>query len=129
MTFLDEVQEVGKNLSGLADKLNEVLARAEKAIADLGLGVTASVPLLGSVGKSLAFGKESSGWKLLVVSNDGSSSIPLLNSSRKLRLESVDRIPDLVKALYNEAREESSTLATKIDQLSEYVVTELEKKP
>jgi hypothetical protein len=126
MNFLEEVQEVGKRLSAITDSLNEVLAKAEKAILELGLGVTASVPLPGSPGRSLAFGKEANGWKLLVVADDGSFSQPLLNSSRKLRLEAVDRIPPLVEALFKEAKEEQATISTKIAQLSSFITT-LEK--
>lgn len=83
--------------------LNDALRAAEAAIAALGYGVTAEVPIPGT-DTHLRFTKEGPKWLLMIVHPGGVTT--LLSASRALRVASVMALPDLTAALYEETRKQ-----------------------
>lgn len=120
-------------LAQATDELNQALLRAEAALASLGLGVRAEVEFEGfrdhdgdPIGpvRVLAFGKFDKQWRLTYETFyegelDGpSSSTPLLNASREVRLEAARLLPDLHAALLREAERQVAVVknaATSVD--------------
>jgi hypothetical protein len=94
-----------RRLHAAADRLNEVLVDFEKALAQLKLGVSASVTLEDDPSqgwsKELVFGKIGGAFKLAVFAGpyDEQTPTPITNTSRETRLEAVDALPKLYKKL------------------------------
>jgi hypothetical protein len=72
--LLERARSLGQRLGGAADQLNAAIETAEKELAALKLGVTASVLLSvdedGSHEHRLAFDKHGDGWRLVLESGD-----------------------------------------------------------
>ena len=113
--LFERSRELSTKLGAVTDALNDSLLRAEKTLAGLKLGVTASVliareELNGSTDwcQYLRFGKHSDQWRLLVESGpedfpeDFSTTI-LVNASRETRLLAARRLPDLLQAMVQAA--------------------------
>lgn len=112
---LARAQKAAGNLKPATDQLTEKLAKIERALTDLRLGVTASIELksedveddggrhYGTEVTALAFRREGKTWKLMIESgmteDEHWHSIPLLNASRELRLLAIDRMHVLVERL------------------------------
>lgn len=88
---------VASTLHQLADQLNEELRAASKYLRDLGLGVTAEIPLatgrlgfvkLGDIGFQLAYlGDVVDKW------------IPITSASREVRLQAAEKLFEMEQAL------------------------------
>jgi hypothetical protein len=113
---LGRARVLATEMGSATDELNASLTEAEKAIADLKLGVTTTVLMAQDERagwfRVLAFGKEKQSWRLLVEEgyegDEDPSITPLVNSSRAIRLEAVELLPALVKAHRDRRRGDSS---------------------
>ena len=77
------------------DRLNEALRDAEDALAELGLGVAASV----SLGEhELHYFKRGARWGLFVRLSHGDE-VPILSAAKAIRVAAADRLDDLEGAL------------------------------
>jgi hypothetical protein len=111
---LERANAIRPMLSAATDELNKAIEEAEQTIAALQLGVRASVNLYSDEGgtgwyQDLVFGKEAKSWRLLVETGDASERseiTPLVNASREIRLDAVERFPALVSRLFQVAEEE-----------------------
>jgi hypothetical protein len=117
-------------LNQATDALNAALKEAEKTIAGLRLGVSASVPMPSSEveesdsGASLAFKRHRGEWCLVVeefVEAEASvTTTPLLECSRDDRLEAADLLPELVDALLSETETLIGDVDTKIESVTAF---------
>jgi hypothetical protein len=124
-------------LSAATDALNASLRKAEQALTELNLGVTASVALWPKQSdwlQFLRFGKDASGWRLILESGpDGGdpedwSESPLLNASKEVRLQAVERLPALLEELVKTAEEHLVTLRTRAAQADAFADTVARRK-
>ncbi len=119
---LSRARALSAEMNSATDQLNRALYEAEKAIADLKLGVTASVNVVSDPESAwyevLSFGKVNQTWRLMwetgyADSEDSPEVTPLVNASRATRLSAVDSLPALVEALIRTASEEVETVRAK----------------
>jgi hypothetical protein len=113
LTLLKKAQRAAEHAQGLTEDLNLELQRVELALANLRLGVSASVALYPeSPGRLLKFGKGGDKWRLIVIDGDGpdANRTVLLNCARETRLHVPSRLPDLLEALIEAAEQESDRL-------------------
>lgn len=104
------------------DRLNEALREAEDALAELGLGVTASVSLEGD--RSLHFKKHGNEWGLMVAKRgDEANPTLLLSASRRTRLEAAGRLPDLHEALHDAYDDELRRIDRAVDSLRTFTLS------
>ncbi|MDI1481181.1 hypothetical protein [Polyangium sp. y55x31] len=115
-TKLARARALSAELSAATDTLNAAIRDSEQALAALNLGVTASVDLYPEETSEevwmqyLRFGKDATGWRLLLESgyefDSGSWSVsPLLNASKEVRLKAVEKFPALLDKLIETAEE------------------------
>ena len=122
------------------DALNASLQRAELALTELNLGVTAAVflnPLeedRGDWRQHLRFGKDSTGWRLILESGpDGGepedwSESPLLNASKEVRLQAVTRLPALLEKLVETAEQHLVALRQRAAEADVFASTVARRK-
>lgn len=115
---LQRARRVAPELRAAVDATNLAIERVEEALAALNLGVTASVnldpkpPSDGDWLQYVRFGKDGSTWRLMLesgVCGDGKedwSQSPLLSASKEVRLQAVERLPDLINALVDAAEDQ-----------------------
>lgn len=115
---LQRARRVAPELASATDAVNVALEQVEQALAALHLGVTAAVDLYDGRDpvdgwmRFLRYGKDGSAWRLLLESGpDGGdaedwSQSPLLNASKEVRLQAVERLPALVDALVDVAEDQ-----------------------
>jgi len=104
MNIRPEYMKLADTLAAATDQLNEQLEEAECAFADLNLGVTASVSMLPSDPEErLGFGKLDGRWRLTY---GALRRQPLVNASREQRLRAHDKLPELLLALVDEAKQQ-----------------------
>ena len=94
---------LGQQLAVATDTMNAAIADVEKALTELGLGVTTSVPLKGDL--RLVFGKDDRAW-VLTVEGPNDFCTRLSNCNRELRLSAVGALDALVTALMKTALDE-----------------------
>jgi hypothetical protein len=117
--LLARARGIAPQLGSATDELNAALTRAEKAIASLRLGVTASVTLSEQREEDapytrlecLTFGKDGAHWRLLIERGiedepETWTSTPLVNASREVRVLAADRLPELLEKLIANAEEQ-----------------------
>lgn len=114
-------REIARRLNDGADALSGNLARAEKALAGLGLGVKARVNITTeedaehNVCTELAFQRSGPHWGLFIVLSedygDGSErETPLLSASKDMRVRAAQVIPDLLAAMIEAARKQAEEI-------------------
>lgn len=118
---LERARALSIELSAATDALNASLRKAEQALAELNLGVTAAVSLYPMTPQeaartdwhqALRFGKDATGWRLILESypDDGAPEdtieSPLLNASKEVRLQAAARLPALLERLVKTAEEQ-----------------------
>jgi hypothetical protein len=110
-----------ENLNASTERLNEALLRAEAAIADLHLGVSASVFL--RAGEMLRFQKDGKVWRLFVeMGDDTDRHLHLLvHASREVRVLAAARLPMLVEKMVSEVEETAKLVETAAAESSEFV--------
>lgn len=109
------------DLGMMTDELNKVIMEVEKALGNLELGVTSSVPFKHLTGEGkLRFGKEDGAWRLMVDHPDGSYSF-LSNTSRETRCAAMKVLGDLHKALLAEADAQRTVVADAIETARGFV--------
>lgn len=86
-------------LASATEELTEVLEQVEDTLAELRLGVRASVPL--TPDRVLSFERQSRMWRL-VITGPGYETL-LINASREVRMLAASRLNLLVAAMANEA--------------------------
>jgi hypothetical protein len=110
------------------DELNEALARAERAIEDLGLGVTAHVTL--NRGLELHFKKRDGRWGLFVhPTARGDEWTPLLKSSKEDRIAAASVLESLVGAMTKEAEKQVDGARAAIAYVEEFLAACRESEP
>jgi hypothetical protein len=131
---LARARSLASEMGAVTDELNRSIAEAEKAIAELKLGVTASVTIESdeneatgvSWWRDLSFGKEKQVWRLLLetsVDGEMEDSSPLVNASRAIRLQAVDRFPELVEKLIETAGKEVEQVKAKTEAVNNLIAT------
>lgn len=104
------------------ERLNDALREAEDALAELGLGVAASVPLEGD--RFLHFKKHGNDWVLVVVKrSDEACPALLLSTSRRTRLEAAGRLPALHEALYEAYDDELRRIDKAVDTIRTFTLS------
>lgn len=125
--------KVATEYEAITDQINPLIARAEKALAGLRLGVTASVPLGSDEGYEhyLTFGKADKEWVLTleVCQHDGQpwTTKRLHTASREWRLIALKALPELKEALHARAQTELTAARETVEQATAYLNT-LEKE-
>ena len=121
------VEDLKEELGMLTDTLNEVLKRAEEALAALRYGVSATVPI---GDRELVYKKSGKNWGLYVPDElgHGGKPVSVFSVSRKYRLLAAKAIPDLHQALQDALKEQIKDVRDAIEDLEPFV-EELEKKP
>lgn len=128
---LVRARSLSAEMSTATDELNTALQSAEKAIATLKLGVTASVVMNpeeeGPWTEALVFGKDKQVWRLLYETGlDGDNDVnstPLVNASRAIRLKAVDHLPALLEALIARAAQEVEDVRAKTEAVNDLTST------
>lgn len=109
------------DLSEAADQLNTTIERIEVALEDLGLGVTASVPINAEPGDAvLRFGKYDRKWRLLVQYSEDDEQ-PLTNCSRKTRVTCIRLLDALLEELYREQKKQAQITSDAIDEAVAFI--------
>jgi hypothetical protein len=127
-----------RRLHEATDRLNTVLLDFEKALAELKLGVTASVTLEEDAHgwfRALAFTKSGGEFKLVIHSGleddpDSISSTAITSTSREIRLQAVGALPKLYKKLLEEFEAEIERVngsITEVQQLADAIRTKAGK--
>jgi hypothetical protein len=125
-------------LQRATEELNPLIERAEKALAGLNLNVQASITLEYDPeemhGRYLSFRKEGREWGLFVDSGrDGREEdwdyVRLHNASRDARLEALSRLPELEKALVNEASKQCAHALRVVADTAGYLADLEARKP
>lgn len=109
-------------LHAATDQLNRSLTALERALAELRLGVAASVEMAKS--KRLAFAKDNDVWRLMVVTavTDATEEYePLLNAPRSIRLAAVQLLPALVLAMTESVVEETKRVKQRTDDVERLI--------
>jgi hypothetical protein len=112
----DAARGLAKALSAETDDLNTKIARVEKRLIGLGLGVTAWVDMTTAAEAkadrtvSLGFRKFGPVWQLVVASGskktDPLPETPLLQAPKQLRIRGAEMVPTLLKLMLSEARKQ-----------------------
>lgn len=98
--------KIGYELDRVTDELNESIVQTERAIADLKIGVRASVYLDDNPNAiKLIFGKHEGGWRILIEDKSGGET-PLIKCNREVRVNAASRITDLLKSIVERAENE-----------------------
>jgi hypothetical protein len=128
---LARAREASDKLGEVTDAMNAVIAEAEKAIADLRLGVPGYAqmyvpddPAMPPWEKVLAFQKDGKQWRLMIGSGpegDIDSWTPLTNASRDSRLEAVDLLPKVVQDMLERAEKEVTEVEDKTEQALKFI--------
>lgn len=110
---LARAREAASMLEEETEGVNAVIARAESMLADLRMGVTASVKLWDEDSDGeftyLGFGKVDKQWRLTIETGYDPSEVevsPLANASREARLAAIELLPELVDALIKQTEHE-----------------------
>lgn len=106
-------------MSEAAEELNLAVSRAEILLADLKIGVRASVGLPNYMQHKLYYGKFDGVWGLFVEHNG--SYTPLSSMSIAIKQEAVHQVPLLVKALYDTRRSIVHVATKAADELIAYL--------
>ena len=87
-------------LAELTDQLNAKIRDIERALEALGLGVSASTPMMptGLTKRFLEWKKHDGAWQL-IVAFDGGAREPLLNTSREIRCAAIAVLPNLLEVM------------------------------
>lgn len=112
-----------QEIDTIADTLNEIIERAEKVLIDLGYTVPASIQV---DNRRLGYMKHHKEWRLVWI-EEGSEPLPVLNSSRKLRLEAARAFPVLYQAL-QETHQELSDEAREVTERFDIYIGGLEEQ-
>lgn len=133
---LARAKDAGARLQESTEALNNGLRTVEKTLAELNLGVRATVALetpsevVGERRRLLGFGKYDNAWRLIVFSIDADNpepeeedweQVPLMNCNRETRAAAVDLLPELVRALAAQAEAEAQAVSTKSMELATFV--------
>jgi hypothetical protein len=117
---LIRAREASSHLEQETEGVNGVITRAESMLANLRMGVAASVKLWDDGNGHftyIGFGKVDKVWRLTIETGwEGDDEIdvsPLANASRQIRLEALDLLPDLVNELIKESEREVVNVAKK----------------
>lgn len=106
-----------QEIDTIADTLNEILERAEKVLVDLGFTLPAEVHV---DDRKLSFMKHHGQWQLVWLSPT-KDPLPVLQSSRKMRLEAARAFPRLYQALNEVHRELSDEAREVTEQFDSYI--------
>lgn len=133
---LERARALRPKLSEATDRLNQAIVEAEKAIAALQLGVRASVVLHHTPPNAdqplgwyeyLTFGKEGRIWRLLIETGDDVNPeydvIPLVNASRELRLQAIEKLHDLVEEMIAKAESTVQEVEQKTAEVKQFVAS------
>jgi hypothetical protein len=90
-------------LAELTDQLNAKIRDIEKGLEALGLGVSASTPMMptGLTKRFLEWKKHDGVWQL-IVAFDGGAREPLLNTSREIRCAAIAVLPNLLEVMHTQ---------------------------
>jgi len=123
----DQAPQLASELATVTDTLNESLARAEEALAALGLGVSASVVLESEPetewAQYLAFRKDGAKWQLFVDTVTGDEhwkTTPLTSVSREVRKKAALKLDDLYRELLAEAEREVAQVRQAVEAVEEF---------
>jgi hypothetical protein len=124
-SLADRLASLGEKAQSLHEPtefLNERLRQAEKALASLNLGVTASVVAVDDV--HLTWGKEQSHWGLFAarVNSQSAPGQPLLNCSRYVRVHAARALPKLLEALADKVDQDADAVHGAIEAVDEFLV-------
>ncbi|MEO5726076.1 MAG: hypothetical protein ABI134_18375 [Byssovorax sp.] len=140
---LARARELSAAISTATDALNASLQRAQQALTELNLGVTAAVPLYPQMSHAeshldwrqfIRFGKDASGWRLILESgHEGQdpedwSESPLLNASKEVRLQAVVRLPALLEQLVETAEAHLTSLKERAAEADAFASTVAKRK-
>ncbi len=142
-TTLKELTAVSNSLNQVSDQLSRQIAELESALRELNLGVTAFVTFskeqieykmedgkvyVDHCNQDVGYGRLNGKWGLMVLtwydSSDDSDSMKetfLREAPREIRLAAMDKIPELLKALSEQAQkltQEASKKAAQIKSIS-----------
>jgi hypothetical protein len=109
------MSDLSEGLGKTTDELNKTILDIEQVFRDLKLGVPGRVPL-SEDDTFLSFMKWGSKWQLVVLRERGDDDViePLTNANRKLRLEALDKLPELKVELEREAEDTLYSMKDKI---------------
>ncbi|HXK16504.1 MAG TPA: hypothetical protein VNG33_01770 [Polyangiaceae bacterium] len=128
-TSVDRSREIARHFMTATELINPLIERAEKALAALRLGVSASVPIYdadeGWV-TSLCFQKSGNEWVLTkeeghVSDPDSWKSTRLTTTSRAMRLRCLALLPELEKALVEKADAELNEAIGTVTAAADYL--------
>lgn len=128
--ILERGQKAAQRLAPATDKLTETIAQIERSLTEQRLASRGSVMLSSEDVEDdegnhrctyvtcLAFRKEGKVWRLMIDSGSDEDpevwkSIPLINASRELRMLAVDRLPELVERLVDNAEKRIAEVGAK----------------
>jgi prefoldin subunit 5 len=127
---LARVRSLADEMNSATDELNNSFREIESIIANLNLGVTASVQIDGDEFSTwvacLSFAKEQQAWRLLYESGEDEESwkaVPLVNASRAVRLMAVDHLEELVQELIKTAANEVEKVRAKTQTVKDLSAT------
>lgn len=132
---LAKAKALAPQLNAASDALNKKITEFEKALSALGLGVSARVLLyFGECEEEsthLEFSKWGDSWRLLVVEVDGDEErkTPLLNASRRLRIDAASVFSALIDELVLSASNEVALVDATSADISALISTITESKP
>lgn len=135
---LKELARLSQDLNQASDALSQQIAQVENALNELKLGVTAWVNIrsyseptesgdyvLTRV-EAIGYGKYKGKWCLLYSSwveefpEESNSEVPLRDAARADRIDAVDKLPDLVRALEKRTRELADEAKAKAAQVAQF---------
>lgn len=118
---LVRARQLSKELNAAADALNRTIEAAEKDLAKLRLGVSASIELNPDeqcdVEEWLAFRKYGVGWRLVIERGPSAGEpldcevLPLVTASRDTRKTAISKLPELFRALVDAAERELAAIS------------------
>lgn len=148
-TTLKELTAVSKSLNQASDELSRQISELESALRELNLGVSAFVPFskepieykmddgkvyVDHCNQDVGYHRLNGKWGLIVStwydSNDDPDTVKqtfLREAPREIRLVAMDKIPDLLKALSEEAQKVTQEATKKVAQIKD-ISTALRRK-
>lgn len=126
----EQAPGVARELASAADEVNATIRDVEDVFCNWKLGVTAAVDLGlpdSSEPQRLRFRKQKNMWLLVLETTSPGGKppapLPLTTASRRVRLHALTRIPDLSRALLDEARTQIVAMHSACANLQNFLVS------
>ena len=132
--YYSQLSTVAADLNAVSDELGKSIAEIDVALKKLNLGITTWVTIRGDDeypyndlywGRDIGYAKVNSKWGISLRTIEGQSSDPdrskteewLFNDApRSLRLEAIDKIPELLEELSKEAVKNTKNIRARLDE-------------